>query len=359
MHVVFSRNNELFNFNLGYIISYILSHEHYLASMQAIIQDQHGGPETLTVGNAEKPAPKANEICIRVKATALNRADLLQRRGLYPPPDGASELLGLEVAGEVSAVGSDTSPWKVGDRVCALLPGGGYAQYACVDSGLAMPVPESMPFAEAVAVPEAFITAWQALVWLAKIKEDETVLIHAGASGVGLAAIQIAKQKGCRVFATASSAKLDICRQVGTTDAFDYKAGDFLIPLMKATDDQGVDVVIDLVGAPYLGSNLQALKTDGRLILLGLLGGRKHQEELDLGMVLRKRIKIQGSTLRSRSLTYKQDLVSDFWHFAQERFADGRLDPVIHAIYHWSQVQQAHALMERNGNVGKIVMLVD
>ena len=326
--------------------------------MKAIIQHEDGGPEVLILGEALDPQPAAGELRIRVAATALNRADLLQRRGLYPPPEGASKLLGLEVAGVVDMLGPETkgSGFKVGDRVCALLAGGGYAEYACVNPGLVMQIPKGMPFAEAAAIPEAWLTAWQTLTQVGKVKEGEVVLIHAGASGVGLAAIQLARELGCTVYATASGAKLDICRKAGATEAFDYRAGDFLNPLMEATENQGVDLILEFVGAPYIESDLKALRTDGRIVLIGLMGGRTLEKPLDLGMILRKRISIIGTTLRARSLDYKKSLVSSFWNFAEERLKDNRLDPVIHAIYPWEQVQKAHELMERNENTGKIVL---
>lgn len=326
--------------------------------MKAIIQHEDGGPEVLSIGEVPTPEPERGEVRIRVAATALNRADLLQRRGLYPPPEGASNIIGLEAAGVIDKLGpeSDNSGLRVGDRVCALLSGGGYAEYACVDTGLVMPVPEGMPFAEAAAIPEAWITAWQCLSVIGEATEGESVLVHAGASGVGLAAIQLAKELGCTVYATASESKLPICRQAGASDAFDYKAGDFLEPLMAATDTQGVDLILDFIGAPYLESDLKALRTDGRLVLIGLLGGAKYEGIFNLGTVLRKRLRIQGTTLRTRSLEYKRRLVADFWAFSEERLKDGRLDPVIHAIYPWEQVQQAHKLMERNENTGKIIL---
>ncbi|MEZ4687846.1 MAG: NAD(P)H-quinone oxidoreductase [Bacteroidia bacterium] len=326
--------------------------------MKAIIQHENGGPEVLILGEALDPKPGPGELRIRVAATALNRADLLQRRGLYPPPEGASKLLGLEVAGVVDSLGPETknSGFKPGDRVCALLAGGGYAEYVCVNAGLVMPIPKGMPFAEAAAIPEAWLTAWQTLTQVGNVKAGEKVLVHAGASGVGLAAIQLARELGCTVYATASGAKLDICRKAGATEAFDYRADDFLNPLMEATDNQGVDLILEFVGAPYIESDLKALRTDGRIVLIGLMGGRTLEKPLDLGMILHKRISIIGTTLRARSLDYKKSLISSFWGFAEERLKDNRLDPVIHAIYPWEQVQQAHQLMERNQNTGKIVL---
>lgn len=326
--------------------------------MKAIIQHENGGPEVLSIGEIPTPEPGPGEVRIRVAATALNRADLLQRRGLYPPPEGTSSIIGLEVAGVIDKLGSESEEagFSLGDRVCALLPGGGYAEYACVDTGLVIPIPEGMPFAEAAAIPEAWVTAWQCLSLIGETSEGESVLVHAGASGVGLAAIQLAKELGCTVYATASESKLQICRQAGASDAFDYKAGDFLEPLMATTNQQGVDVILDFIGAPYLESDLKALRLEGRLVLIGLLGGAKYEGTLNLGTVLRKRLRIQGTTLRTRSIEYKRKLVASFWEFAEDRLKDGRLDPVIHAIYPWEQVRQAHKLMERNENTGKIIL---
>jgi putative PIG3 family NAD(P)H quinone oxidoreductase len=326
--------------------------------MKAIIRHEDGGPEVLSIGEVDKPAPGPGEVRIRVAATALNRADLLQRRGPYPAPSGASQIIGLEVAGVIDEIGPDNEAisFQTGDRVCALLPGGGYAEYAIADAGLIMPIPEGIPFSEAAAIPEAWITAWQCLRWIGEVTEGESVLVHAGASGVGLAAIQLAKALGCKVYATASATKLAICRQAGAEDAFDYKLGDFLKPLMESTKGQGVGLILDFIGAPYIESDVKALRTDGRLVLIGLLGGPKYEGIFNLGTVLKKRLRIQGTTLRARSLEYKRKLVADFWAFAEDKLKDGRLDPVIHAIYPWKQVQQAHQLMERNENTGKIIL---
>lgn len=325
--------------------------------MQAILVQSPGGPEQLQLGEWEKPTPGPSQILVKVEATALNRADTLQRKGLYPPPPGASPILGLEIAGTVAELGEGSTRWKKGDAVFGLLPGGGYAEYAVIHEDMALPIPANLLMTEAAALPEVFLTAFQALKWLANLKAGETVLIHAGASGVGTAAIQLAREMDARVLVTASGSKHALCRNLGAEQAFDYQKGPFQAEVLAATAGRGVEVIVDFVAAPYFLQNLACLAMDGRLVLLATLGGGK-VEEFDLRQLLSKRISIIGSTLRSRSLDYQIGLSKAWAAFALPRLQDGRLKPVIDRVFDWKQAREAHEYMESNQSQGKIVLKV-
>lgn len=326
--------------------------------MKAVLFDQPGGPEHLYVGDAPRPEPAADELLVGVEATALNRADLLQREGAYPPPNGASDILGLEVAGTVAEVGSSCKGWTVGDRICALLPGGGYAEYAVVPQQMAMRIPGTLSFEEAAAIPEVFLTAFQALFWLGDLKGNERVLIHAGASGVGTAAIQLARAVGATPYVTASAPKHEACLALGAEAAIDYKTEDFAHRIAKLTDGKGADVILDFIGASYFDANIQALARDGRLVILALMGGRT-VDSVDLRSLFAKRAHILFTTLRSRSLSYKIDLTQDFARRMLPLFDEGKLQPVIDSVMAWQDVQKAHRRMGANENIGKIVLRVN
>ena len=327
--------------------------------MRAVIVNEAGGPEQLELGEHPTPRPGADELLVRVKATALNRADILQRKGHYPPPEGASPILGLEMAGVVEEVGVACEGWTPGDRVFGLRPGGGYAEYAVIPAALALPIPDRLGFEEAAAIPEVFLTAYQALYWLGELAAGDRVLIHAGASGVGTAATQLAKASGAQVYTTAGSPeKLEACRAMGAEVAVNYKEGPFEPHIKEAAGRQGVQLVLDFVGAPYWEQNLNVLGLDGKLILISALGGTK-VDKLNLGMILAKRLQVKGTTLRSRSLSYKKELTQDFVRDALPLFADGRLRPVIDRVFPWTEVADAHRWMEDNRNIGKIVLTVD
>lgn len=327
--------------------------------MKAIVLNQPGGAEQLELGAFPKPEITNNEVLIKVKATALNRADIMQRQGNYPPPKGASPILGLEMAGVVEEIGAHCSTYKPGDRVCALLPGGGYAEYAAVPEAMILPIPENLNFQQAAAIPEVFLTAYQCLFWIGQLKSNETVLIHAGASGVGTAAIQLAREIGAHIIVTAGSErKLAVCRDLGAEAAINYKDGPFASNVLDATENRGVDLILDFVGASYWQQNLSALALDSRMVLIALLGGAR-VEQVNLGVLLRKRIQLTATTLRTRSLDYKIRLTREFADFALPRFADGRLKPVIDRIFPWECVVEAHQYMEANQNIGKIVLRVD
>ncbi|HET7521758.1 MAG TPA: NAD(P)H-quinone oxidoreductase [Bacillales bacterium] len=322
--------------------------------MKAVLVDDH--TRDLYVGEAQKPRPAKGELLVKVKATALNRADLLQKRGGHPPPKGASPILGLEMAGIVEETGADVNDRSPGDRVFALLPGGGYAEYAVVPEEMAMPIPANFSFEEAAAVPEVFLTAYMNLFWLGRVKRGDTVLIHAGASGVGTAAIQLTREAGAASFITAGTEeKREFCKKLGASAAIDYKAGPFEPKVKEVTDGRGVDVILDFIGAPYWEQNLQSLAVDGRLIIVGMMGGMK-VNGLNLGQLLRRRLQVIGTALRSQPVGKKIALTREFAEFALPRFADGRLKPIIDSVWDWQDADAAHKHMEDNKNTGKIVL---
>ena len=325
--------------------------------MKALIVDNASGTPVMVLGTHDKPKPRPNELLVKVEATALNRADLLQKAGNYPVPDGASPILGLEMAGIVEKAGSKTHHFKAGDHVMGLLPGGGYAEYCIIRDDHAMAKPPSLSFEEAAAIPEVFLTAFQGLFWIGELFDDETVLIHAGASGVGTAAIQLAGQTtGTTIITTAGTeAKLDICLNLGADLAINYKKKDFNESIKEEFGDSTVDVVLDFVGAPYWHQNMQALAMDGRLIHLGLLGGAT-VEKMDLSTILRKRLTVRGSTLRNRSNDYKALLTKEFTERFSGLFDEGILRPVIDSVYEWEEAEEAHQRMRLNENAGKIVL---
>lgn len=311
----------------------------------------------MVMGEQPTPSPGPGELLVKVKATALNRADLLQKSGNYPPPAGESTILGLDMAGVVEQVGSDVTRFRPGDPVFGLLPGGGYAEYCTIPEELSLPIPRGWSFEEAAALPEVFLTAWQALVWLGQIGEGETVLIHAGASGVGTAAIQLANRLfGCRVITTAGSEeKLEVCRNLGADLAINYREEEFSERIRSETGPESVDLIIDFIGAPYWEKNLNSLSQDGRLIILAMMGGAVG-DRLRLGPLLRKRLTVRGSTLRNRDARYKKRLVADFWDRTEELFLKRELLPVIDSVYDWNDVEAAHRKMEENRNIGKIIL---
>ncbi len=319
--------------------------------MRAVIA-QNSKPDIVELPT---PEPRPNEVLIRVKATALNRADLLQVRGLYPPPPDAPSTLGLEFAGEVAAVGSEVSSYRVGDRVMALVGGGGYAEYAAVASAHCMPIPDEFSYEQAAAIPEAFLTAYSNLIELGGLKAGDKVLIHAGASSVGLAGIQIARVIGATVMVTASAAKHDSCKQNGAQLTIDYKTENFA-DVIRAQYG-GVDLIIDMVGAPYWDDNVRALSNWGRIVFVGMQGGSV--KEVNFSDIMRKRLKVTGSTLRSRTHAEKAALIADFWTWAEAYFISGVLKPVIWRVMPFEQVEEALHLMSENANAGKIVLQLE
>ncbi|HMQ59548.1 MAG TPA: NAD(P)H-quinone oxidoreductase [Flavilitoribacter sp.] len=325
--------------------------------MKAVLIREPGPAENLHIGNFPDPEPGEQEILIRVAATALNRADILQRQGKYPPPPGESPVLGLEVAGTVVKTGPGVSLWQPGDLVCGLLGGGGYAEFAVLHEKMALPVPENLSLESAAAVPEVFLTAYQALHWIAGLQRGETVLIHAGASGVGTAAIQLCRASGAKAIVTASPEKHPTCLQLGASRAIDYKSEHFRDAALEFTDGNGVNAILDFIGSPYFNDNLESLAHDGRLVVLAAMGGIK-AKDVNLGLILRNRLQITGTTLRARTTDYKIRLTAAFRKQYWPLFENGSLHPVIDSVYDWNDVVMAHTHMENNRNQGKIVLKI-
>jgi len=324
--------------------------------MQAVKIIKPGKNSTLEIGSHPKPVPKEHEVLVKIHATALNRADLIQRLGKYPAPEGASPIMGLEMSGVVEETGKEVTRWKPGDKVFGLLPGGGYAEYAVIHERMAMKIPENLSFEQAAAIPETFLTAYQALVWLGDIQPNETVLIHAGGSGVGTAAIQIAREFNADIITTAGAKrKLETCRNLGAKLAHNYHEGPFAPVVKEHFGENAVNLIIDFIGKPYWDQNIDCLSQDGRLIYLALLGGNK-VKNVDLGPILFKRLTVKGSTLRSRDQIYKIKLTEAFADFALDHFELDKLKPVIDSIYDWNDVERAHQYMSDNRNTGKIVL---
>lgn len=327
--------------------------------MKAIVIPQYGAPEVLSLQDIPDPVPGPEDLVVRVRATALNRADILQRRGMYPQPGPKPEfeIPGLEFAGEVAAIGSRVTDHQVGDRVMGLLAGGGYAEKILVHQRLASTVPAMLSFEQAAAVPEAFITAHDALMQCSLVC-GETVLVHAAGSGVGTAAIQIAKAMGASmVIGTAGSAeKLASARGLGLDHGIDYKTENFAERVLELTGGRGVDVLIDFIGASYLESNVRALANKGRMVVVGLMGG--FSGDLPLGQLMQKRLTIRGTLLRSRSLEEKAAATRAFEKSVLPHFESGLLRAVVDTVFPLAEAAEAHRLMEANANFGKIVLAV-
>ena len=325
--------------------------------MKAITFENTGGPEVLKLTEVADPEPGPEQVLVRVRATALNRADLLQRLGRYPPPAGESDILGLELAGEIEAIGPEVTGCSTGDRVFSLVGGGGYAEKAVVNYRMAMPIPEGWTFTEAAAVPEAFLTGQETLFTLGALRKKETVLIHAAGSGVGTASVQMARLSGACVLVTAGTKeKIQKALELGANAGCLYTEKDFAEWIREQTNDQGVDLIQDPIGAAYWDRNVQCLKENGRLVLFGLMGGVKR--EINLGILLTKRLTVMGTVMRSRPLSEKQHIIKRFQEQWLPHLASGALHPVIDSTFPLRQAAEAHRYMEENKNVGKIVLEV-
>ncbi len=323
--------------------------------MRAVTQTSPGGPETLVVSDLPDPEPGAGEVLVRVAATAVNRADLLQRQGHYPPPPGASEVIGLECSGTIAAVGEGVTGWAEGDRVCALLAGGGYAELVVVPVGQVMPVPDGVDLVTAAALPEVACTVWSNVFMVAGLRPGEAFLVHGGAGGIGTFAIQLAAASGARVFATAGSAdKLERCRELGAERAIGYRDEDFVEVLREATEGRGADVVLDNMGAKYLGRNVDVLADEGRLVIIGMQGGAK--AELNIGQLLSKRGAVIATALRSRPLDGKARICASVVEHVWPLVADGSVTPVVSAVLPLDEVGDAHRLIESGDNIGKVLL---
>ncbi len=323
--------------------------------VRAVVVSEPGGPEALRLVDRDDPTPGPGEALVAVHATAVNRADVLQRRGHYAPPPGASDVLGLELAGEIAALGDGVDGWSIGDPVMAVVGGGGYAELAVVPAATLLGVPATLGLIEAAAVPEVLTTVWDNVVLRGRLAAGETLLVHGGSSGIGTMAVQVARRLGARVLVTASSpAKLAAAAALGADTGIDYTAEDFVARTRELTDGRGVDVVLDVVGGPYLDRNLRALALEGRLVVIGLQGGA--QAELDLGLVLRRRLTLAASTLRARSTAEKAALAAIVARDALPGFEDGSLRPVVDRVLPLERVADAHRAMEAGEHVGKLVL---
>jgi putative PIG3 family NAD(P)H quinone oxidoreductase len=325
--------------------------------MKAIVFDKPGDETVLHLGDAPEPQPGPADLLINVRCAALNRADLMQRQGGYPPPPGASTILGLECAGTVAGVGPEAIGWRIGDRAMALLPGGGYAEKAVAHYGSAMHVPAALSDEEAAAIPEVFLTAHLNLFMLAGVKANDSVLVHGGGSGVGTTSIQLLREAGARSIVTAGSdEKCEQCLRFGADVAINYKSGAFAPKVKAATNGRGADVILDSIGGGYLAENIDALALGGRLVLIGLMRGAR--AEIDLSAVLRRHLKIMGSTLRPRSTDEKAEIVVSFIRQFGAALEAGRLRPPVYKTLPLAQAGEAHRIMQASEHFGKIVLHV-
>lgn len=326
--------------------------------MRIVDITQYGGPEVLRIAEAPVPEPSHGEVLIRVSAAGLNRADILQRKGHYPPPPGASSILGMEVSGHIAATGAGVNDWKSGDAVCALLAGGGYAEFCVAPAGQCLPIPETIPVPDAAALPEAVFTVWTNLFEPPCLNPGETLLVQGGASGVGSTAIQVARLFGARVAATAgSAAKCDFCMQIGCERTFNYKEEDWAEGVRAWSEGRGVDVILDMVGGDYFPKHLGALAARGRLVHIAYSHGR--EVTADLALIMQKRIVITGSTLRSRPVEQKAALRDSIRQRLWPHFATGRVHPIIDRVFPLEQVADAHRRMESGQHAGKILLRLD
>lgn len=325
-------------------------------TMMRAIHIEDNDDKSLTWLATNRPEPEPGEVLIKVAATAVNRADLVQRTGNYPPPPGASPILGLEASGHVTALGDGVEGVEIGDAVCVLLTGGGYAEYVTAPASLLMPVPENLSLIEAASLPEVYFTAWVNLFMEAGAKSGDVVMLHAAASGVGTAAIQLCKAHDIEVIATASGSKLEFLQDLGADHVIDRKTEDFVERVRAITNNRGVDIILDPVGQDYLGKNIASLASKGRLVSIGLLSGRKG--ELDMGRVLVKRLRLIGSVLRSRAVEEKLEIAAQLREKAWPLFDTGELRPVIHGTMAIEQAQKAHELIASNTTIGKVVLTI-
>lgn len=327
-------------------------------TMRAIEIAEDGGPEVLRPVERPVPAPADDEILIRVAAAGVNRPDVAQRKGVYPPPPGASDLPGLEVSGEVAALGAGAEGFSTGDRVCALVSGGGYAEYVTAPASQALPVPDGLDMVAAAGVPETFFTVWSNVFDRGRFSAGEEILVHGGSSGIGTTAIQLARVFGAdAVFTTVGSAeKAAFCEALGATKAINYREAAFEEEVKALTEGKGVDVILDIVGGGYLARNVSCLKPDGRMVVIALMGGAK--AEINLARVMMNRLTVTGSTLRPRSVAEKAAIAASLREKVWPRLASGEIAPVIHKTFPLDDAAGAHALMESSAHIGKLILEV-
>jgi len=326
--------------------------------MKAIIITQPGGPEVLQIAERPKPNYTADEVLVKVAAAGINRPDVAQRKGNYPPPPNApQDIPGLEIAGTVAEVGDKVTRWKVGDKVCALVIGGGYAEYCNVPAGQCLPVPENLSFVEAASLPETFFTVWSNVFDRGNLKNKESLLVHGGSSGIGVAAIQMAKALGHTVYVTAGSEeKCKFCEDLGAAKAINYKTENFADVIQQITNGKGVDVILDMIGGDYVKGNLKSLANDGRLVMINMMKGKDVQ--VDLSPVMAKRLTITGSTLRSRDVAFKTNIAQSLEKIIWPLLETGKIKAIINKVFPFEKAAEAHSLMESSEHVGKIVIEV-
>jgi len=329
-----------------------------LAAMYAITIPEPGGPEALVWAEVPDPVPGEGEVLVEVAAGAVNRADLLQRQGFYNPPPGASDIPGLECSGRVAAIGAGVSGWSVGDEVCALLSGGGYAEKVVVPAGQLLPVPENTDLVTAAALPEVTATVWSNVFMIAHLRPGETFLVHGGSSGIGTMAVQLAKAVGARVAVTAGTKeKLDYCAELGADILINYREQDFVEEIERATDGAGADVILDNMGAKYLDRNVRALATNGRLAIIGMQGGVKG--ELNIATLLNKRGAVTATSLRGRPLAEKTAIVAAVREHIWPLIAGGVVRPIVDRKLPMSDAAQAHRVVEESGHIGKVLLTLE
>ena len=325
--------------------------------MRHAIAREPGPPDALTMTDGPLPRLKPGEVLIEVAAAGVNRPDCLQRAGAYPPPPDASPIIGLEVAGKIVACGDGVREWSVSDAVCALTPGGGYAEYCATPAGFCLPIPKGLTELEAASLPETFFTVWNNLVDRGRLRRGETVLIHGGTSGIGLTAIQVARHFGATVIATAGSdEKTAFCRSMGAEHAIDYRSQDFVAEVARITGKRGVDVVLDMVGGDYMEKNLKCLALEGRLVIIAFLRGSR--VEIDWRHIMLKRLTVTGSTLRASPLPRKVEIAQALRREVWPLLESGGIRTVVHRVFPLAEAAAAHALMESNAHIGKIVLAV-
>jgi putative PIG3 family NAD(P)H quinone oxidoreductase len=325
--------------------------------MRAVIVPSHGGPEVMVLGTLPTPAPGPGTLLVRVAAAGVNRPDVFQRQGAYPPPPGAPGTLGLEIAGTVAAVGPHAGAWRVGDAVCALVAGGGYAEYCLAPVPQCLPVPTGCTMVEAAAIPETFFTVWTNVFERGRLLAGDTLLVHGGSSGIGTTAIQLGRAFGARVMTTVgSAAKCEACRALGAEVAIDYRTADWSAAVASATGGRGVDVILDMVGGPYVAKNLDALAIDGRLVQISFLEGSR--VDLDLRPIMGKRLTLTGSTLRPRTVAEKGVIARALEARVWPLLASGAVRPVIDCTFPLADVVLAHQRMESSTHIGKIVLTI-
>ena len=325
-------------------------------TMQQVIITEPGGVDKLAYETVTIPTAKADEVLVKVHAFGINRPDILQRQGLYPMPPGVTQVPGLEVAGEVVAVGAEVTQFKLGDKVCGLTNGGGYAEYCVVPQSQTLHIPENVSFVEAAAIPETFFTVWANVFQMGKAKAGEVVLVHGGTSGIGTTALMLCKALGIKTFATVGSDE-KVQAIANLTDAINYKTQDFEHLINEKTDNAGVDVILDMVGAPYLEKNLKLLRRDGRLVYIAFLGGAK-AKEVKLGQIMMKRLTITGSTMRARNTAEKAEIAQGLQDHVAPLWAKGECLPMIYQTFEFDQIQAAHACMDTGEHVGKVVVTI-